>query len=242
MKPVAGQSRASRERAIGPVRRMRLVSETTTGATRTARPTEAAAVGGHAIGSPFGASPCEASDTQLVTRCLAGDEGAWECLISRYKRLIYSVPVKYGATPDVAADIFQAVCVDLVTELPKLRNPEALKGWLMRVTQHKCLRWKSANRRQSGCLSVDEGPTAAVDDTPNAAAVMESVEREAAVRAAVNTLPKRQRELVTMLFLTTPALPYAEVARRLGLATGSIGFIRGRCLKKLERALKQAGF
>ena len=45
------------------------------------------------------------------------------------------------------------------------------------------------------------------------------------------------------LFFSEPPLPYAEVAkRRLGLATGSIGFIRGRCLKKLQRALQDSGF
>jgi len=37
-------------------------------------------------------------------------------------------------------------------------------------------------------------------------------------------------------------LRYQEVAKRLGLATGSIGFIRGRCLRRLQRALEKAGF
>jgi DNA-directed RNA polymerase specialized sigma24 family protein len=36
-------------------------------------------------------------------------------------------------------------------------------------------------------------------------------------------------------------MPYADVARRLGLATGSIGFIRGRCLEKLRKALMASG-
>jgi DNA-directed RNA polymerase specialized sigma24 family protein len=44
-----------------------------------------------------------------------------------------------------------------------------------------------------------------------------------------------------MLFFETPARPYQEVARELGIATGSIGFIRGRCLKKLRQALEQEG-
>ena len=39
-----------------------------------------------------------------------------------------------------------------------------------------------------------------------------------------------------------PPVPYRDLARRLGLATGSIGFIRGRCLKNLQRALEKAGF
>jgi DNA-directed RNA polymerase specialized sigma24 family protein len=37
-------------------------------------------------------------------------------------------------------------------------------------------------------------------------------------------------------------LPYAEVATRLGLAEGSIGFIRGRCLKKLRQTLESMAF
>lgn len=234
MKPSVTAPRDARERPVAtPSRRLNLLPRPSNPVTT---------VKDDVTRTPFGALPCDASDTQLVSRCLAGDDAAWECLISRYKRLIYSVPVKYGATPDVAADIFQAVCVDLVAELPKLRNPEALKGWLMRVTQHKCLRWKTGHRRQAGWTSVDEDESVAIDDTPTAPQVMESVEREAAVRAAVDTLPAKQRELVTMLFFTTPALPYTEVAQRLGLATGSIGFIRGRCLRKIEKALKQAGF
>ena len=48
--------------------------------------------------------------------------------------------------------------------------------------------------------------------------------------------------MVRLLFYEQPPLPYNEVARRLGLATGSIGFIRGRCLQKLRAQLKAAGF
>ena len=58
----------------------------------------------------------------------------------------------------------------------------------------------------------------------------------------VAKLPPRHRELVQLLFFEQPPLPYAEVARRLGLATGSIGFIRGRCLERLRKALVEFGF
>lgn len=191
--------------------------------------------------SEFPASPAVESDTELVAGCLNGDERAWERLILRYKRLIYSVPLKYGADADAAADIFQAVCVDLVAELPRLRKPEALKGWLVRVAQHKALKWKTHHRRRAGWVQADDDTTGLMDDTPDAAHTIDAVQREQALRTAVESLPDRCRELVALLFFTTPPLPYAEVARRLGLATGSIGFIRGRCLKKLEAALKSAG-
>jgi hypothetical protein len=45
-----------------------------------------------------------------------------------------------------------------------------------------------------------------------------------------------------MLFYEHPPYPYTEVARKLGMATGSIGFIRGRCLKRLQAQLEELGF
>jgi len=47
---------------------------------------------------------------------------------------------------------------------------------------------------------------------------------------------------VQMLFFEATARPYQEIAKELGIATGSIGFIRGRCLKKLRQALERGGF
>ena len=44
-----------------------------------------------------------------------------------------------------------------------------------------------------------------------------------------------------MLFYEHPPRPYQQVAQQLGVATGSVGFIRGRCLAKLARALHAAG-
>ena len=48
--------------------------------------------------------------------------------------------------------------------------------------------------------------------------------------------------MIRLLFYEEPPVPYRDLAERLGLATGSIGFIRGRCLKRLQRALEKAGF
>jgi DNA-directed RNA polymerase specialized sigma24 family protein len=62
------------------------------------------------------------------------------------------------------------------------------------------------------------------------------------VREATANLPPRCQEMIRLLFYTEPPLPYKEVARRLGLAVGSIGFIRGRCLQRLEKALHEMGF
>ncbi len=87
-----------------------------------------------------------AEDERLVQECLSGDEKAWNTLIDKYKRLIYSVPVKYGFSPDDAGDIFQNVCIDLFTNLSKLRKIESLRSWLITVATHKCFHWKKQQR------------------------------------------------------------------------------------------------
>ena len=62
------------------------------------------------------------------------------------------------------------------------------------------------------------------------------------LRSAVGDLPDQCKRLVQMLFFQEPALPYQEVAKALGIAVGSIGFIRQRCFERLHRRLTEAGF
>ena len=77
---------------------------------------------------------------------------------------------------------------------------------------------------------------------PIAPELIEQAEREQLVRDAVTALSSRCREIIRLLFYEQPPVPYKDLAERLGLATGSIGFIRGRCLASLQRALEKAGF
>jgi RNA polymerase sigma factor (sigma-70 family) len=181
-------------------------------------------------------------DGKLVQACRDGDQEAWAVLVHRYRRLIFSIPMRYGAQPADAADIFQAVCLELYAELPKLRRVESLRSWLISVTTHQAFHWKQRVRRRTSRESTSADDEAEVVPAPILPDVLEVTEREQTLRDAIDTLPPRCREMIRLLFFSDPPLPYAEVAKRLGLATGSIGFIRGRCLKKLQRALDDAGF
>jgi RNA polymerase sigma factor (sigma-70 family) len=180
------------------------------------------------------------ADVRLVRDCLRGREEAWEALLDKYKNLIYSIPTRQGIPRDSAADIFQRVCVLLLAELPHLRQAQALPMWLIRVTARECTRW----RRQERPGAVRDARTDFADvedDAPLPEAMLAQLDSEQALRDAVRGLKPRCRELVEMLFFETPSRPYRDVARVLGLAEGSIGFIRGRCLARLTRALRALG-
>jgi RNA polymerase sigma factor (sigma-70 family) len=185
-------------------------------------------------------SASEWSNARLVQECLRGNEQAWNLLVDRYKNLIYSVPMRYGLPPQDAADIFQAVCLDLFNEMARLRDAEALQAWLIRVTTHKCYHWKRQQVPVDGF--DDKGLDWISAEGPGATEVMADLEREQLVRESIRMLPARCREMITLLFFEHPPQPYHEVAEKLGLARGSIGFIRGRCLKRLKRILQEKGF
>jgi RNA polymerase sigma factor (sigma-70 family) len=72
--------------------------------------------------------------------------------------------------------------------------------------------------------------------------MLAQLEREQIVRDALTELNPRCERLVRMLFFESPPRPYQEIASQLGIATGSIGFIRGRCLGKLRKQLEKKGF
>jgi RNA polymerase sigma factor (sigma-70 family) len=179
------------------------------------------------------------TNDELVAACLAGDEGAWAELVDRYKNLIFSIPLRKGLDRDQAADVFQAVCLELVAELPRLRDPQALPAWLIRVTARKVSTWRQRSERYVS----DEGDVASAIDNPDDLpdTVIEQLERTQALREGIDGLPERCRTMVRMLFFETPARSYRDVAAALGVATGSIGFLRGRCLDRLRSALEKAG-
>jgi RNA polymerase sigma factor (sigma-70 family) len=184
--------------------------------------------------------PAAWSDTRLVKACLAGNEEAWSLLIDKYKALIFSIPVKYGLSQQEAADVFQATCTELLVRLPELREPRALPKWLMQVAHHESYRWKRHNQRvvsRDGDTDLPEPATPAIAED-----IVQQTQEEQMLREAMASLTPQCRRLVELLFFETPSRPYSEVAAELGLAVGSIGFTRQKCLDRLRRQLEELGF
>lgn len=179
-------------------------------------------------------------DTRLVRECLRGSEEAWRALIFKYKNLIFSIPVKYGFSADDSTDIFQAVCLDLLSELPKLREAKALPKWIIQITAHKCFHRKQQQRRTESSDADDKRPEQSTP--PRAEEILRQTEDEQSLRQAMSELSPRCRQLVHMLFYDEPSRPYQEIAQTLGIAVGSVGFIRQRCLERLRKRLLETGF
>jgi RNA polymerase sigma factor (sigma-70 family) len=177
------------------------------------------------------------SDEDLVGACRAGNQLAWAALVEKYKKLVFSIPVKYQLPPDEAADVFQGVWIDLYRDLYRLERVAGLRGWLATAAARRSMLHK---KRRQHVLNSGELDPEVPDNSHGVYKVLAEAEREQQLRAAIARLPERCRRMVKMLFYEHPPRPYSEVARELGLAQGSIGFIRGRCLEKLRKLFQQS--
>jgi RNA polymerase sigma factor (sigma-70 family) len=169
---------------------------------------------------------------KLVTAALHGDHQSWNRLVDRYTPLVLSVVRRYRLDASDAEDVVQTVWLRLVEQLGRIREPQALPGWIVTTTGHECLLVIKGRRRAVPTDLSDEGWPDGAGNPPVDTDLLVA-ERHAALLAALAELPDRQRALL-LLLLHDPPLPYAEISRRLDLPVGSIGPTRARALARIR--------
>ena len=172
----------------------------------------------------------------LVTRAAGDDQEAWNEIIERYIPLVWAICARYRLSSHDTEDVSQNVWLLLVEHLGRLRDPAALPGWLATTTRHECLRvLRVASRYDLSGQDPDDIDDSAIEE------LILTAERNAALRAALDELPPRCRQLL-MLLISDPPRPYAEISAVLQLRIGTIGPQRARCLDHLRRSRHLAAF
>ncbi len=175
------------------------------------------------------------SDPKLVQRCLDGDESAWKELVTRYGRLIYSVPRKYGLSEADACDVMQNVLVIVLKNLRTLRQQDHLSAWLVTIAHHETLRFQRRGGREITTDYEIDNSIPYLDDT-----LKELTNREI-LRQALDRLDPTERKVVTSL-LADPPPSYDDLAAALKMPRGSVGYWRKRALDNLKKQLEELGF
>jgi RNA polymerase sigma factor (sigma-70 family) len=170
----------------------------------------------------------------LVTRARNGDERAWGALVERYAPLIWSICRNHRLGDADAKDVGQSVWLYLVDQLDRVRDPAALPGWLATTTRRECARVLRAAQGPQTAGYVRDTESLPDERIETADQELLAAERRAALREAVGDLPLCCQRLIALLTADPPA-PYAEISARLGIAVGSIGPTRARCLDRLRR-------
>ncbi len=168
-----------------------------------------------------------------MRQCQSGDQRAWAALVERYSALVYAIASRNRFSPSDADDIFQAVFLRLHRALARLREPERLAAWLVTTARRECQRLGGRAHRATDTVDLDS----LVSDED----WVRAWEHRDLTREKLRELGSPCAELLAALFLDPSEPDYAEIADRLGMKPGSIGPTRGRCLRRLQGLLADAG-
>lgn len=195
--------------------------------------------------APCTCAPADApDDAALVAGCLRGEARSWELLVRRYQRLVFAIVRRIGLDEHAAADVFQTVYSRLLAHLPRIADPSRVQAWIVTTTKREALlqrkhgeRWISMTREGDADEAHDDaGPEwDLADESPQAEQALAALQQLNLVRLGLERLDPKCRNLIRLLFDDADASPeYGEIAARLGMAVGSIGPTRARCLAKLR--------
>jgi len=100
------------------------------------------------------------SDTELVERVRAGDRRAEEAIYNRYAAYVASLCLRMLRDREELADVVQDTFVDVLQQLPSLREPELLRRWITGIAVHKVHRLAGSALLELALLAQLAGPWA----------------------------------------------------------------------------------
>jgi RNA polymerase sigma-70 factor (ECF subfamily) len=183
-------------------------------------------------------------DVELISRCVAGDEGAFRMLMTRYERRAFGVAMGMFRNPDDAMDVVQEAFIRVHKHLPRYQSECAFFTWLYRIVKNLCI---DHYRKHGSKIRVEYEDDWRRKDILAEHAVVADMrhlepERPAdrrqlreALEAALATLSDKHREV--MVLREIEGMSYEEIAEVAGCRIGTVMSRLHHARKKLQRAL-----
>ena len=144
----------------------------------------------------------DADDLALVARCRGGETAAFEALVERYQRVLFTVAFRMLGDYDAANDAAQNAFVKAYQKLGTFDPTRRFFSWIYRILVNECL-----NARRDHAPLEPLAPDLAAEGTP--ADLYETAERRSKVQAAILALPMEYREVIVLKHFTE--LSYEEI-------------------------------
>lgn len=162
-----------------------------------------------------------AEDAALVRRSVEGDTEAFETLVARYQRVVFTVALRMLGDREDARDAAQNTFIKIYEKLDTYRSEHRFFSWMYRILVNECLN----ARRHRRSRNVDDGGAQAGTNAewgmdPGPGVAFETAERRRDVRAAILTLPAQYRTVIVLRHFA--ALSYEEMADALGIPARTV--------------------
>jgi RNA polymerase sigma-70 factor (ECF subfamily) len=181
----------------------------------------------------------QASIDQLIERCLAGDQLAWDQVVRLHRRKVFNVAYKFVGKHDEAEDLTQDIFLKIFRSLGTFDRRANFQRWLISVSRNLCIDHYRSVRKERETLDRDHdaADVLAVSKEIGPYAALEHTDRRALLRRALDELPSALRTAV--LLRDIRELSYQEIAQQLSLPEGTVKSRINRGRLELARQIRR---
>lgn len=186
--------------------------------------------------------------TELVKKAQQGDSEALNELIGDCYQDIYYFALKTVKNEDIAGDVAQESCIEIMTTLDKLREPAAFAVWSRRITYHQCMRYFRETKNEVQLEENEDGETildVLPDDSDDVIPekVVEDKEFQQTMRDLIDSLPDEQRSALLLYYYEKMSVKeIADIQETTeGTVKSRLNYGRKAVKKKVEEYEEQSG-
>jgi RNA polymerase sigma-70 factor (ECF subfamily) len=181
-------------------------------------------------------------DFSLVSRCLRGDETAWEELVRLHTRKVYALCFRFTNSGSEAQDLTQEVFLRVFKTVRSFRSDEgSFATWLSRVTRNLLIDHYRRTRQERVTDSIEEQLPMLEEEGATASArpdqVLAGREASEILHATLQKLSPDLREAVILRDLQE--MEYREIAEVLQIPEGTVKSRINRGRAELARLLRK---
>jgi RNA polymerase sigma-70 factor (ECF subfamily) len=175
----------------------------------------------------------------LIARCLAGDQAAWDQIVRQHWRKVFNLAYKFVGRHDEAEDLTQDIFLKIFKALHTFDRRANFQTWLISISRNLCIdHYRSVRKeRETMAREVDASELTPVSREQSPHRYVEQQDLRQLIRQALAELPPTLREAVVLRDLKE--FSYQEIADKLGLPEGTVKSRINRGRLELARQLRR---
>lgn len=178
----------------------------------------------------------------MILRLQRGDEWAFQLLVRRFRKKIFSIAFGITLDAEESQDIVQEVLLQVYQSIGNFRADASLSTWLHRITVNRCLNWKRRWARRFKWLHVstdrtdDQSAVEPESDLPTPETRVANAQTRQQIDHALKLLPEQARTVFVLRELE--GLSYEEIAEATGAKLGTVRSRLFHARKRLKEILQ----
>ncbi len=179
----------------------------------------------------------DVSNSELVKKSQLGDKSAFEELVKRHQKLVFSLSFKLTGNQELANDVAQEAFIRAWKAIGKFRGDSTFGTWIYRITVNTAWTLRKKAKKHYSLNIEDTQEPVVVDEKKDPELVAINSDLSLVLREALNQIPLEQRIIVELKNIEGRS--HKEIADYLDISVTAAKVRLHRAHQKLRNILEE---